>query len=83
MTESEKIVQIEQAIAHIESIRPNVGPYITNYIEEGGEKLGFHVSEHCKKYDEEHALWIENHHSKIEHLKVLKSVLIAEEYLGA
>lgn len=81
MSESEKIAKIEQTIAHIESIRPNASPYLNAYIDEEGEKLGFHASEHRKKYDAEYLLWFENHHSKIEHLKVLKSVLIAEEYL--
>lgn len=71
---------ITAAIAKIESLRPNVAPFIDAYLA-SGLTCGFVASEFNVAYELENDAWFSEHKSVVTHLNVALSVAIADEYL--
>lgn len=71
---------IANAIAKIESLRPDVAPFIDAYLA-SGLTCGFVASEFNAAYEAENDDWFSNHKAISVHLNVALSVAIADEYL--
>ena len=73
---------ITAAIAKIDSLRPDVAPFIDAYLA-SGLTCGFVASEFNASYEYAHDSWYKEHKSISTHLNVALSVAIADEYLSS
>lgn len=72
---------INAAIAKIESLRPDVAPFIDAYLA-SDLTCGFVASEFNVAYESENDVWFSEYKSVVTHLNVALSVAIADEYLA-
>jgi hypothetical protein len=73
---------IKDAIAKVETLRPDLTPFIDAYLA-SGLTCGFVESEFNSAYEAENDAWFSNHKSIVVHLNIAMSVAIADEYLEA